>query len=435
MMANPFWRKVRISIILVFVLVILSACSSRLPAISQEATATSIIGAVETPIVIPSNTEAALGPVQLTIWLGPEFSPSRGDLAAQLLQNQLDSFQELNPNVQIDIRIKEEVGEGNLIDSLLAAQSAAPIALPDLVLLSSDVMPKAIKSNLLLSLDARLSETLNDDWYSFGLQAVQQEGQSYGLPLAGDALILMHRFSALEQLPQSWERSLQEPLAIAFAAADANAYFSLLHLANGTNKSGPLTEDSTYSAEQIEDLLTYYFDGEAIGVFPFWLSQFDNQEQSWQAFVEGQSAMAVTWSSRFLSSSDSNLGAGLLPTQDGQGFSLAKTWSWALINRGNDLSPVTVELAQHLTTPEFIAQWTSAVGLLPTRSSSLTAWSPDDRQVLASQVAPIANVMPPPSIRNQIGLTLSEIIVALLKQEISLDFAVQTVQTNLSSFQ
>jgi hypothetical protein len=79
MMANPFWRKVRISIILVFVLVILSACSSRLPAISQEATATSIIGAVETPIVIPSNTEAALGPVQLTIWLGPEFSPSRGD--------------------------------------------------------------------------------------------------------------------------------------------------------------------------------------------------------------------------------------------------------------------------------------------------------------------------------------------------------------------
>jgi len=415
-----------------FAILLLAACSSATIASQEQATSTSEIisnKSTESPVSTLANSS---GPVELRIWLPPEFSPSRGDLAATILQNQLDSFREENPNVQFEIRLKEESGAGGLLESMQAARTAAPLALPDLVLLSSEVLPKAIESNLLFALDEGLSAPLDEDWYIFGLQSVVNNGKTYGIPLAGDALIIMHRFSALEQIPKTWEESLEEPLSIGFAAADPNAFFSMVHLAYVAAIDGPFSQGTEFSDEQIRDLLGYYFDGEAIGVFPFWLSQFDNQEQSWQSFIEGQTAMVVTWSSRFLSSPDSNLGAGLLPTQDGQGFTLAKTWAWTLIAPEGPRTEFSLKLAEHLSEPEFLAQWTAAAGLIPTRSSSLRAWSPDQRQALVSQIVPVASILPLPEQRVQIGLPLSEVIVALLKQEISLDLAVQTMLNSLS---
>ena len=411
---------------------LLTACSSVTTGSQEQATVTSNVAVNETAEApLPTQTELN-GPVELRIWLPPIFSPSRGDLAATILQTQLDKFREDNPNVQIEIRLKEESGAGGLLESVEAAQIAAPLALPDLVLLSSDVLPKAIENKLLTPLDEHLSSSLGEDWYTFGLQSVINNGQTYGIPLAGDALIMMHRFSALEQSPRTWTESLEEPLSIGFAAADPNAFFSLIHLSNGPDLDGPLSGSSQVSEQQILDLFNYYFDGEAIGVFPFWLSQFDNQEQSWQAFIEGQTAMVITWSSRYLSSSDSNLGAGLLPTKEGTGFTLAKSWSWTLTAPEGPRTEISLKLAEHLSEPEFIAQWSAAAGLLPARSSSLTAWSPDLRQALASQIVPVASVLPPPEQRVQIGLPLSELIVALLKQEVSVDAAVQLMMNSLS---
>lgn len=425
-------NKLRAFWLFTALIILLTACSSALPGLEQQATVTSQAALEKTPEGLTPTQEAVSGPVRLKIWLPPDFSPGRGDLAATILQNQVDSFREVNPNVQIEVRLKEESGEGGLLASLQAAQAAAPLALPDLVLLSSDVLPNAVESDLLLPLDELLSAPLAEDWYTFGIQSVQREGQTYGLPFAGDALIMMHRFTALEQLPRTWAESLEEPLLIGFAAADPNAFFSLVHLANGSSQNGPFSQGAQLNEEQIDDLLTYYVDGEEIGIFPFWLSQFDDQEQSWQAFIEGQTAMVVTWSSRFLASSDGNLGAGLLPTQDGEGFTLAKSWAWALTGPEGSQTEYAFELARHLSEPEFLAQWTAAAGLLPTRSSSLAAWSPDQRQVLASQIVPVATVLPDPEQRMQIGLPLSEAIVALLKQEITQDLALQSVLNSLS---
>lgn len=432
MIFNHHRYKLRAFWLFTALILLLTACSSALPGLEEQATVTSQAALEETPGGLIPTQEAVSGPVRLRIWLPPDFSPGRGDLAATILQNQVDSFREVNPNVQIEVRLKEESGEGGLLASLQAAQAAAPLALPDLVLLSSDVLPNAVESDLLLPLDELLSAPLAEDWYTFGIQSVQREGQTYGLPFAGDALIMMHRFTALEQLPRTWEESLEEPLLIGFAAADPNAFFSLVHLANGSNLNGPFSQGAQLSEEQIDDLLTYYVDGEEIGIFPFWLSQFDDQEQSWQAFIEGQTAMVVTWSSRFLASSDSNLGAGLLPTQDGEGFTLAKSWAWALTDPEGSQTGFAFELAWHLSEPEFLAQWTAAAGLLPTRSSSLAAWSPDQRQVLASQIVPVATVLPDPEQRLRIGLPFSEAIVALLKQEITQDLALQSVLNSLS---
>lgn len=427
-MSTQLGKNIRVQSLLSVAILFLAACSTASSGGEGLATATSLSsqeGTTESTPIVPQPDSR---PITLKLWLPPAFDPTRGDLAATILQGRLDEFREANSNIQIEVRLKNESGEGNLLNSLQAAQDAAPLALPDLVLIASDLLPSAIEGQLLLPLDDRLSEPFDDDWYSFGLQAVQSDGQSYGLPLAGDALIMVHRFSALEQLPRNWDESLEAPLVIAFAAADPHAFFTLTQLLAGSEETAPFTEFSQLDPEQLQAVLAYYAEGRANGIFPFWLAQFESQDQSWQAFIEGQSAMVVTWSSRFLISSDSNLGAGLLPTRDGQGFTLARSWAWAVSNSDAERSRLALELAEFLSAPEFIAQWSAASGLIPSRSSALAAWSPDQRQALASQIVTIAKVLPGADFRIALGDPLSQAIVALLKEEITLDEAAQFVQ-------
>ena len=76
-----------------------------------------------------------------------------------------------------------------------------------------------------------------------------------------------------------------------------------------------------------------------------------------------------------------------------------------------------------------MSQWSAAAGYLPARSSALAAWSPDQRQVLASQIVGNAHNAPSSIAYPDLGPALSEAVVALLKQEITPDEAVtQTLE-------
>lgn len=394
-------------------------------------TAASGVDSTDQGTVIQPGTES--GPISLTVWLPPAFAPTSGELSATILQSRLDAFHESHPNVQVEVRLKVESGEGGLIDSLEDAQQAAPLALPDLVLISSDLLPSAAESGILRPLDGLLSEVPGNDWYDFGQQMAIQNGSIYGLPFAADALILAHRPSAIEEPPETWSQVLSEPFVMGFAAADAGALFTFTQLMATPDGIIEITDRSEVDSEQLQRLLSFYAQGQANGAFPFWLTQFESREQSWQAFTEGRIPMVVAWSSRFLASSTSNFIATPLPTIDGQKFTLAKGWAWAITTPQKELETLVVELAEFLSSPDFMAQWSAAAGLLPPRSSALTAWSPDQRQALASQIVPAASILPDPEQREEIGSALSEAIVALLKQESTPAEALQFILQRLSA--
>ncbi len=107
-----------------------------------------------------------------------------------LLQARLDEFQRRNPRVSIETRVKAVSGPGGLLDSLTTASAAAPQALPDLVALPRDLLETAALKGLLLPLD-NLTTALDDpDWYAYAASLARLQKNIYGLPFAGDALVL-----------------------------------------------------------------------------------------------------------------------------------------------------------------------------------------------------------------------------------------------------
>ena len=407
---------------------LLGACAP-LPGSTQQSTtqATPDPSAGATQSVSSPSPTANQNSLSLTVWLPPGFDPNGGGLAAGMLQDRLDEFAEQHPQVRLEVRIKAEEGTGGLLDSLLAAKAAAPLALPDLVLMPHVQLSSAVASQLLYPLTG-LTETLDsDDWYTFAHGLSQVDNASYGLPFAADALILAYRPAAVTQVPSTWQALLDSRLQLGFAAADPDALFLVAQLnafASGSEQEG---DEADFSEETLTAVFNFVTDAQQQEVFPFWLSQYQTTEQSWQAFSEGRVPMVAAWTSRAFDNRNVDISTAPLPTPEGEPLALMNGWVWAVSTPDSDRAALVAELAEFLTTPEFIAQWTAAAGLIPPRHSSLSAWSPGDKQTLASQIVDSAAALPDQTTLELWGNALTEAVVALLKEELTSEEAVQQV--------
>lgn len=323
--------------------------------------------------------------------------------------------------------MKAEEGTGGLLDSMLTAKAAAPLALPDLILLPHTQLTAAVESQLLFPL-AGLTETLDsDDWYSFAVEMSRVEGASYGVPFAADALILAYRPAAVVQVPSDWQTLLDSGLPLGFAAGDPDALFTLTQLSSVAASSEQDSAEFGFSEQHLTEVFEFLGAAHEQEIFPFWLSQYQTAEQTWQAFSEGRVPMVAAWTSRTFDSRNVDISAAPLTTSEGEPFTLVKGWVWAVSTFDSDRAELAADLAEFLTSPEFIAQWTAAAGLLPPRHSSLSAWPPGDKQTLASQVVDSAAALPDVATLDLWGSPLAQAVVALLKEELTPAEAVQQV--------
>lgn len=407
-------------LILVFVI---AGCSSLANLSAPTATTPADNDGEPTPETTAVATNNVAAPVTLNLWLPMAFDPSSDQLAASLLQDRLDAFSDEHPSVRVDVRLKADSGTGGMLESLLAAQDAAPLALPDLVLLHSNLLPPVVEAGMLEPVDV----ALGNDWFSFAGEMVSWGGQLYAWPFVGDALVIAYRPTAVNETPASWLDSLDQQSTLAFAAADPTALFL-------TSQLLTLGVDlDELSGDALLELYTFFAQGQALSIFPFWLNQFENPEQSWQAFTEGRAPMVVAWSNRVLSSSNTGgYQAAPLVTASGEPYTLSQGWSWVGTTALSERAELVAELAAFLSDPEFMSQWSAAAGYLPARSSALDAWTPDQRQVLARQIVGNAHNAPSPLAYPDIGPALSDAIVALLKQEITPEDAVARTLEQLS---
>ncbi|MCW5875894.1 MAG: extracellular solute-binding protein [Anaerolineales bacterium] len=398
---------------------LLAACASPLPA-SPNATPlpSDPLDTEATPASQPTSSQGAA--VSLTVWVPPRFDPGSGSLAAHMLQARLEEFNSQHPQLRLEVRVKSESSPGRMLEALLAAKAAAPLALPDLVLLPHSQLAEAATSEVVLPVGPLTNSLDSSDWYDFGRQMAEVDGQAYGLPFAADALVLAYRPTALEQVPDTWSDLLNDRLALGFSAADPQANFILSQLLSLPDEPTP-----PFSRSTLSPVLEFFANGREAGVFPFWLTQYETNEQGWSAFTEGRVPMLATWTSRVFDSRNVDVQGAPLPTADGRDVTVMRGWVWAISTvQVNNLGPAT-ELAEFLTQAEFMAQWTAAAGLLPPRQSSLAAWSPDARQTLASQIVGDAVALPQESVAVRWGAALSQAVIALLKQEVTPEDALQ----------
>lgn len=369
-----------------------------------------------TPEVTRAATATPSGPQTLLVWLPPQFDPNGSTPAGDKLRARLEAFQVENPGFKIQVRIKAASGASGLLDALSVTSAAAPSALPALVALSRSDLEAAALKGLVQPLDGLTRQVDDADWYAFARQLALIQGSAFGLPFAGDALLLLYRSGKINAAPANWDAILQLGQTAAFPAADQQALVTLqLYLS-----AGGATRDAqgrpTLQAEALSKALKLLADGLKQNTFPNWLAQYQTDGQSWQAYRDGRANLVVTWSNRYLLDLPVDTAVASLPGLGAQPATLATGWVWAVSEPNAERRAAAVRLAEYLVTSDFLSQWNLAAGYLPPRPSALAAWSNQSLRTVLSSVALSAQLRPSNDVLISLGSVLSEATLQVIKQ-------------------
>jgi len=216
----------RLLIIPLFV-IFLVGCN--VPTLSTETNPT--VTPTETPsptITHPITTQSPETTIiTLQIWVPPQFDPGNDTPAAEVFNTRLKEFVVRRPETKIEVRVKALEGPGGLLDSLTTANAAAPLSVPDLIALPRDIMETAAIKGLLHPYDGLTSSMDEPDWYGYARQLASLQNSTFGIPFAGDALVMVYRPAAVEKQPSTWVEALENQKPLVFAAADPQALFTL----------------------------------------------------------------------------------------------------------------------------------------------------------------------------------------------------------------
>jgi multiple sugar transport system substrate-binding protein len=399
---------------------------------SPTPTSSGEVGASATPDV-PEATQASTpsaGETLLRIWLPPEFDPEGESPASRLLEDRLDEFLAEHPEVRLEVRVKALSGTGGLLEALTAANVSAPLTLPDLVLLPRPLLESAALKGLLFPYDG-LTVRLDDrNWFGYARQLASVKSSMYGLPFAGDALVLAYRPSMIESLPHNLEATLALGQVILFPAADPQALFTL---GVYQEKGGSLQDEQGrpyLDKASLAGVLEFYQHASLAGTMPYWMTQYSDDGHVWEAFTGDQLPMAVTWVSMYMKNrpgAEDDLALAPVPTWDGIPFTLATGWSWALASQDPVRRHVSVQLAEFLTADEFLAAWSYAAGYLPPRVDALLRWQDEDLRQAIEQISYSAHLIPSIDLISSLGPALEQAVVKVLKAESDPQTAAQAV--------
>lgn len=403
----------------------LASCSGVLPlqntpAVESTPRQTATLPAIQAAPGTPTAASATPGPVTLRLWVPPQFDPAAGTPAGDLLRARLSEFSQRRPGVYIEVRVKAVSGPGGLLDALSATSAAAPLVMPDIVALPRNLLETAALKGLLHSYDNLTSALDSTDWYGYAGDLGRLQNSVFGLPFAGDALALIYRSRVAESPPADWAAvaSLKQPLV--FTAADPQALVTLaFYQANAgmiqDEQSRPYLEAAT-----LNEVLDLYMQSGQSGVMPYWVTQYLEDGQVWDAFLEERADLVITWVSHYLQEAPEQTLLAPLPVPDveqSEPFTLATGWVWALASPREERRVLSVELAEFLSQPSFLAVWSEAGGYLPVRRSALGMWTNTERRTAISPVVLSAHLLPPNEILSVLGEALGEATIQILKAQ------------------
>ena len=335
---------------------------------------------------IPSTTQ----PQILRIWLPSQFDPNDATGAASMLKQRLADFETEHPGLELDVRIKSDENESDIVNALSVTSKAAPSALPDLVALSRPALESASLQGLLHPIDG-LSSTLDDpNWYSYARQLGHIQNTGYGLPFAGDTLILAYH-SEVERI-NSWNDIVASENPLVFTAGDPKALVALSLYVSANGELVNAQGQPTLNAEVLTRVLTLISDGVLAGVFAPSLGNVVSDEQVLQAYLGERANMAIFWASHYRPPEGQFTIP--LPGLEATSFSLGTGWVWALAGSSVENQQLAADLADFLVADDFLRDWTTASGYLPTRPSSVDTENTTMTAILEStQLIPSNDVL------------------------------------------
>jgi ABC-type glycerol-3-phosphate transport system substrate-binding protein len=364
-------------------------------------------------------------PRQLILWLPPQFDPENGSEAGNLFSQRLDEFVARRPQTELQVRVKSLSGEFGLLESLQLTGSTAPLLMPDLVAMPRSLLEDAYRYDLVVPLDEILEDFSEEDWYSYALDLARVEDQTAGIPFAGDLMVLAYKENG-ELPPADWNSLLNLQRALSFPASDPSG---LVTLAWYQSLGGELrTEDGEPGLEEdlMLEVLNFYEQAQDVNLMPYWLTQFENGEQSWTSYMERQSTLSITWTSQLIGSESPNTILAAMPTKDARAFTYADGWVWVVVPSDSETEEFALELADYLTESDFLSAWSYAGGYLPVRQASLSSWAETPYLSTLEKLLPAAILVPEGDLVSEIGPGIRDAVVEVLKSQVDPQEALET---------
>jgi len=408
----------RLLVVLVFSL--LTGCAAipglNLPFLTPAPTST-LESAEQTPTpkITPQTTatNTPLPPSEMTLWLPPDFDPAGDSRAAQLLRQRIERFESGN-QMRVNVRLKSVSGPSGLLESLSAASAAAPLAVPAVIALPRPDLESAALKGLLVPLDG-LSTAIDDpDWYDYARELALVQGVTFGLPFAGDGLVLVYRPAVINLPLGTWDEVLKINQPLGFPAGSPLALSTVALYRSVGGEVEDAQRRPILQPEKLAIVLDLYRSGAVNNLFPANIVQYESDAQVWQAYQDGQVNACVTWTSFFLQDRLPDSLLAPLPELGDQPSTLATGWVWAIADPLPERRSISAKLVEWLSDPAFLAEWSEAVGVLPTRPAAMAAWKDQSIKSLVGQAALSAHARPSTALISSLGPVLEEAVVKVI---------------------
>ncbi len=157
-----------------------------------------------------------------------------------------------------------------------------------------------------------------------------------------------------------------------------------------------------------------YEQGSKTGTIPNWNSKILTDDQAWLHFSSGEAQLLVTSAHSYLVQYPADAVAIPLPALNQGNYTLANGWMWAISDPDPQRREVTESLAQFLSTPEFLAEWTVEAGYLPVRPSIMVNWSNQSMKTFFGHVILAAQELPAGDLIDTLGPAIRDGAIAVL---------------------
>ena len=327
----------------------------------------------------------------ITVWVPTFLAPDEDTPAGKLFLDQISEFEGKYPDVEIQIRVKDEGGPAGLLETLTAASAAAPSALPDIVALDPVSLNTAALKGIVIPLEGLYVAPSLPDWYQHAIDSVYIGEDFFGIPFVSDTDIFAYRQDAFETSPLGWANLLAGTETFLFPGGDKEASFTLAQYLslNGTTRNEEGNPD--LEKDLVRKIFEFYYTAAENGLLPLSTLQYRTSGGTWDILRQFIVSSAVIPLRIYLHQAPaSTFNAQPLPTSDGDGIVLTRSYSWSIIVGSDEHHPIATELLSWLMMPDFLGPWANALGMLPATSEALSHWPSEDSAALVNQLVRVA---------------------------------------------
>jgi len=376
------------------VLIALSGCQTAASQAGQNTpTPVRPATATERPLRIPTvefePTTAVTGtpedkPLTLTFWTVEPVSPQAEGEPGEFIRTALRSFEQANPNLELDLLLKKVGGKGGVVDFLRTSKEVAPSVLPDVAVMNATDLVQAYDDGLIQPLDGKLDRTIVQDLLPGARKVGTIDGRLVGVPLGLEMEHIVYNTAIFTTTPMLWSDVLSANVTYLFPAKGVNGLVNDATLIQYFSSGGEFrdAQDAPKIDEQVlRTILDFYQQAREHNAIRADVLEMSTVEELWPLYRAG-AGITHTDVRQYLTGRDqlNNSTFAAAPVRSKEDIPVTITRGWVLVLVTEDLARQNeaLSLIEWFLSTDNNATWSQINLSIPTRDSAFQQLAGDD---------------------------------------------------------